>query len=57
MQNMTSYEEQDDADSQSMYRTLEEKIIPTYYAKDENGISDKWMKIYEKFYNFNRWKI
>ena len=32
----TSYEEQDDADSQSMYRTLEEKIIPTYYSKDEN---------------------
>ena len=41
----TSYEDQDDADSQSMYRTLEEKIIPTYYDKDENGISEKWMKI------------
>ena len=32
----TSYEEQDIADSQSMYRTLEEKIIPTYYEKDES---------------------
>ncbi len=41
----TSNEEQDIADSQSMYRTLEEKIIPTYYEKDENGISKKWMKI------------
>lgn len=41
----TSYEEQDIADSQSMYRTLEEKIIPTYYEKDENGISEKWMRI------------
>ena len=41
----TSYEEQDDADSQSMYRTLEEKIIPTYYDKYENGISEKWMRI------------
>ena len=41
----TSYEEQDVADSQSMYRTLEEKIIPTYYDKDETGISEKWMKI------------
>ena len=41
----TSYEEQDDADSQSMYRTLEEKIIPTYYDKNENGISEKWMRI------------
>ena len=26
----SSYEEQDIADSQSIYRTLEEKIIPTY---------------------------
>ena len=41
----TSYEEQDIADSQSMYHTLEEKIIPTYYEKDENGISKKWMRI------------
>ena len=41
----TSYEEQDIADSQSMYRTLEEKIIPTYYEKDESGISEKWMNI------------
>lgn len=41
----TSYEEQDIADSQSMYRTLEEKIIPTYYEKDENGISEKWIRI------------
>ncbi len=40
-----SYEEQDIADSQSMYHTLEEKIIPTYYDKDENGLSKKWMKI------------
>ena len=41
----TSYEEQDIADSQSMYHTLEEKIIPTYYEKNENGISKKWMRI------------
>ena len=41
----SSYEEQDIADSQSMYHTLEEKIIPTYYQKDENGISEKWMEI------------
>ncbi len=40
-----SYEDQDIADSQSMYHTLEEKIIPMYYQKDENGISEKWMNI------------
>ena len=40
-----SYEAQDMADSQSMYHTLEEKIIPTYYDRDKNGISKKWMEI------------
>ena len=40
-----SYEEQDIADSQSMYRTLEDKIIPTYYNKNEEGISPKWIRI------------
>ena len=38
-----SYEEQDNADSESLYSTLENKIIPAYYSKDENGISEKWM--------------
>ena len=37
-QEYNSYEEQDIADSQSMYHTLEEKIIPTYYDRDKNGI-------------------
>ena len=41
----TSYEEQDIADSQSMYHTLEEKIIPIYYQKGDDGISEKWMRI------------
>ena len=40
-----SYEAQDIADSQSMYRTLEEKIIPTYYEKDEKGMSKKWLEL------------
>ena len=38
-----SYEAQDMADSQSMYHTLEEKIIPIYYDRDKNGISKRWM--------------
>ena len=40
-----SYEIQDDADSNSIYHTLEHKIIPTYYEKNEKGISDKWLEI------------
>ena len=40
-----SYEIQDDADSNSIYHTLESKIIPAYYEKDSNGISNKWIEI------------
>ena len=40
-----SYEEQDRADSESIYYILENKIIPAYYNKNEKGISDKWLEI------------
>ena len=39
-----SYKEQDTADSQSIYRTLENKIIPIFYERNENGISEKWLE-------------
>lgn len=40
-----SYEEQDLADSESIYRTLEDKIIPAYYNKNEKGISETWIRL------------
>ena len=40
-----SYEIQDDADSSSLYNTLENKIIPLYYNKDKDGVSKDWMHI------------
>lgn len=40
----SDYESQDRADSQSIYDTLENKIIPMYYEKDEYGISSRWMQ-------------
>ena len=40
-----SYEEQDKADSESIYYTLENKIIPIYYDKDRNGISKTWIEL------------
>ena len=40
-----SYEEQDLTDSESIYNILENKIIPAYYNKDENGISKQWMDL------------
>ena len=41
----SSYEEQDKADSESIYATLENKIIPAYYDKNAKGISEKWIKL------------
>ena len=40
-----SYDTQDDADSRGMYDTLENKIIPMYYEKNEKGYSDTWVRI------------
>ena len=42
-----SYEEQDIADSQSLYNTLENKIIPLYYSEKDGktGVSEKWMEM------------
>lgn len=40
-----SYEAQDIADSESMYHTLENKIIPSYYDQNDKGISKKWMEL------------
>ncbi len=44
-QEYDSYEAQDQADSQSLYRTLEEKIIPTFYDRDKNGMPTKWIEL------------
>ena len=40
-----SYDEQDDVDAKSIYDTLQNKIIPIYYDKNEKGYSDKWLEI------------
>ena len=40
-----NYEEQDDSDAKSLYDTLENKILPMYYDKNEKGYSDEWLKM------------
>ncbi len=40
-----SYEDQDEEDARSLYNNLENKIIPMYYAKGENGYSEEWVKM------------
>ena len=39
-----SYEIQDNSDSDSIYNTLENKIIPAYYNVNEKGCSKDWVK-------------
>jgi alpha-glucan phosphorylase-like protein len=41
-----TYEEQhlqDELDAETIYGILEDEIIPTFYRRDENGISKDWM--------------
>lgn len=40
-----SYEAQDVTDSQSLYETLEGKIIPAYYNQNQKGISKEWLEL------------
>ena len=41
----TSYEEQDKADSESLYNTLENKIIPLYYENRKEDLPEKWIEM------------
>lgn len=43
--NYDNYEVQDNEDSESLYSTLEKKIVPTYYNQNEDGISEKWLEM------------
>ncbi|MGJ3251523.1 MAG: alpha-glucan family phosphorylase [Elainellaceae cyanobacterium] len=36
---------QDQIDSESMYRLLEEEIVPLYYDQNEQGISPRWLQM------------
>ncbi len=35
---------QDELDAEIIYNTLEEEIIPTFYAKNESGYPEKWIR-------------
>ncbi|MEW6282607.1 MAG: alpha-glucan family phosphorylase, partial [Candidatus Eremiobacterota bacterium] len=38
-----SYDEQDVADVNSLYATLEDEIVPLYYDRDRNGLPTTWV--------------
>lgn len=37
-------EEEDEADAESLYRLLEEEIVPLYYARDRGGVPHGWIR-------------
>ncbi len=43
--NPGSVEEQDRLDSANLYQTLTEKVIPTYFDRDAQGIPRKWLEM------------
>jgi len=38
-------EEEDEADAESLYRLLEEEIVPLYYARDRSGVPHGWIRM------------
>ncbi|MBE5805126.1 MAG: glycosyltransferase family 1 protein [Clostridiales bacterium] len=40
-----NYEVQDNDDSESIYNTLEKKIIPSYYSQNDKGYSNSWLNM------------
>jgi starch phosphorylase len=40
-----STEEQDAADADSLYQTLEESLIPLYYDRDAAGVPEGWVRV------------
>ena len=40
---LDDYEAQDEADAAELYRLLEEEVVPRFYAKNEDGLSDPWL--------------
>lgn len=41
-------EYQDKLDAATIYGLLENEIVPMYYAKNENGYSEEWLKVIKK---------
>ncbi|PKP51858.1 MAG: alpha-glucan family phosphorylase [Bacteroidetes bacterium HGW-Bacteroidetes-1] len=35
---------QDELDAETIYSLLENEIVPSYFDRDENGVSEKWVK-------------
>jgi glycogen phosphorylase len=57
-----SIEEQDRVDSANLYRVLTEEVVPTFYARDAQGIPRKWIRMVRHAMatlvpRFNTWRM
>ena len=48
---------QDWADSQDIYRLLEEEIVPRYYRRDEDGMPDEWVETMRRAIGTSLWQF
>jgi starch phosphorylase len=43
-----SPEEEDKSDAESLYRLLEEQVVPLYYNRDRNGLPREWLAMVKR---------
>jgi starch phosphorylase len=48
---------QDWADSQDLYRLLEEEIVPRYYERDGNGLPVAWIELMRRSMASTLWRF
>ncbi|HEX8098355.1 MAG TPA: hypothetical protein VF507_09975, partial [Pyrinomonadaceae bacterium] len=41
-------DEVDAADAESLYRVLEEGVVPAYYERDEEGVPRRWVRMMKR---------
>ncbi len=46
---------QDEADALSLYSTLEEDVVPRYYARDEDGVPRRWLAVVRESIKSTAW--
>lgn len=54
---MLDDEEQDNADSATLYDILEYDIIPRFYQRDHTGIPHEWIKMMKESIRTNAWRF
>ena len=42
---MTTEEEQDAADAEALFTTLEREVVPAYYERDAGGVPPRWVEM------------